>query len=128
MRQVGRVLVGNGAVVMVRNGGRQEGALLKTPFYVDLHDTKHTNACNTRTQTISHTSIIIKLGISRRGLLIRFLKLSLTPMYPQVYAWQPHFPEINFLTLFPFSIKEESGGKCFANTSTMFAQSIVFLP
>ena len=32
---------GNGAVVMVGNGGRQEGSLLKTPFYVHPHDTKH---------------------------------------------------------------------------------------
>ena len=26
---------------MVGNGGRQEGSLLKTPFYVYPHDTKH---------------------------------------------------------------------------------------
>ena len=57
MREVGRVLVGNGAVVMVGNGGRQEGSLLKTPFYVDLHDT-NTQMLATQEQIQSATQIL----------------------------------------------------------------------
>ena len=68
MRQVGGVLVGNGAVVMAGNGGRQEGSLLKTPFYVDLHDT-NTQILATQ-EHIQSARIIIELGTSIRGLLI----------------------------------------------------------
>ena len=39
-------------MVMVGNGGRQEGSLLKTPFYGDPHDTPNTNVWNTNTNML----------------------------------------------------------------------------
>ena len=45
-------------MVMVGNGGRQEGSLLKTPFYVHLHDTKHKCLENKNINTVTITIVL----------------------------------------------------------------------
>ena len=90
-------------MVMVGNGGRQEGSLLKTPFYVHLHDTKHKCLENKNINTVTTTIVL--------GYIMAILAMAISFLY---------------ICIFVFSYCE-SGGKCFANTSTMFAQRIVFL-
>ena len=63
---------------MVGNGGRQEGSLLKTPFYVDLHDTKHKSLQHKNTYNQPH-KYCQRNGHIKNGSSDKITKLTLVP-------------------------------------------------